>query len=266
LTLIAALAGTGCGVNKRSDGLPAGDDAKTTAADVAGDATGDAAAAGDGARGTGGDAGTIGATDAGLDSASCGANCTLLFASGPSWTVTDDDPVTNLAALRLGQAQPVCLNAATPSNCPADAVVYGYGLGSDAWIVDQSMIPGAAWIWGPGTTASAPADLKRFFFSSTFTIARPIRGRISLAADDAAEVRLNGKLLWSVGSITDVAAASAASRTPRTFDLTGGLVPGRNTITVAAQNGPSTFAGCAGSCTYAENPAGVIFGGSIDHL
>ena len=38
---------------------------------------------------------------------------------------------------------------------------------------------------------------------------------------------------------------------------------GRNVITIRAQNGSAFFSGCPTICTYATNPAGVVFGGSL---
>jgi len=110
---------------------------------------------------------------------------------------------------------------------------------------------------------SAPADLKRFFFSRQVVVGRQPRGQISVAADDAAEIRINGKVLGSIGSVTDMSEASIASSRLTSFDLTPLLVAGSNTITIAAQNGPSTYAGCPSSCAYSGNPAGVVFGGQI---
>jgi hypothetical protein len=47
------------------------------------------------------------------------------------------------------------------------------------------------------------------------------------------------------------------------FDLAPFLVNGINVLTVRAKNGPASFAGCSASCAYAQNPAGVVFGGAI---
>jgi hypothetical protein len=90
-------------------------------------------------------------------------------------------------------------------------------------------------------------------------------GRLSVAADDAAEVRVNGRILDTVGSVTDIAEASISNSRLTTFDLTPLLVTGPNTITIAAQNGPASFGGCPSSCAYSGNPAGVVFGGSITY-
>ena len=83
------------------------------------------------------------------------------------------------------------------------------------------------------------------------------------AADDFVEVRVNGTTVGTNGSTTDVTLAGQAQATPATFDLSPFLRAGDNTITVVGQNGPSSFAGCAGPCTYAQNPAAVLFGGTL---
>jgi hypothetical protein len=184
------------------------------------------------------------------------------FASSSDWAVYDDDPVTNPAAQKLGMAQPVCLNASSPPNCPAGAVLYGFGNG---WGLSLATIPGALWIWGPGVSPSAPADLKRFVFVHTFAVGTSPSGTLSVAVDDAAEVRVNGSVAGVAGSVTDVRAASQASSTLTSFNLSPLLVNGTNTIAVAGQNGPSSFGGCPGSCTYSMNPAGIVFGGTLTY-
>jgi hypothetical protein len=185
---------------------------------------------------------------------------TALFASGSDWMAYDDDPGTNPAAHLLGPAQTVCLDASHPDDCPSDAVVYGFGAG---WGLDRSTIPFALWIWGPGVSPTGAADLKKFFFSRTLQYTFPLDGKISVAADDFAEVFVNGESAGSIGSTTDLATAGTANTELTTFDLTDLLFPGSNVITVAAQNGPATFAGCPSACTYAQNPAGVVFGGTV---
>jgi hypothetical protein len=191
----------------------------------------------------------------------CAGPCKVSFASGPDWSAYDDDPATNPSARRLGAAQPVCLNPTAPPGCPAGAVTYGFA--GNGWSFSLVTVPGALWVWGPGVSPTDPADLKRFFFSRVIAVGSQPRGHISVAADDAAEIRINGKVLDSVGSVTDPSEASTASSRLTSFDITSLLVAGNNTITIAAQNGPSMFAGCPSSCTYSRNPAGVVFGGEI---
>jgi hypothetical protein len=193
--------------------------------------------------------------------AECDGPCQVSFASGSDWSVYDDDPATNPSAHRLGGAQPVCLNATAPPSCPAGAVIYGYPGGF--WSVSLLPVPGALWVWGPGVSPTAPADLQRFFFSRVFVVGTQPRGHISVAADDAAEIRINGKVLDSVGSVIVPSEASMANSQLTTFDLSSLLVAGSNTITIAAQNGPQMFGGCPSACAYSSNPAGVVFGGEI---
>jgi hypothetical protein len=203
------------------------------------------------------------AADAAVDALpACSGTCVVSFASSSDWVAYDDDPASNSAAQRLGNAEPVCLNASAPSNCPPGAVLYGF---SNGWAIDLSSTPGALWIWGPGTTVSASADFKRFAFSRTFVLGAMPSGRVMIAADDMAEVRVNGNSVGTIGSVTDITLAAQANTSLKSFDLSAVLVPGTNTITVIAQNGPASYAGCANGCTYAMNPAGAVFGGSLTY-
>jgi hypothetical protein len=203
------------------------------------------------------DGGAGGATvDAAPPIPTCTGTCVVPFASSSDWSVYDDDPVTNPSAHSLGVAQPVCLNAASPSNCPLGAVVYNFGSG---WV----NLPGAFWVWGPGVSPSAPADLKRFVFVHKFDLGRSPGGSIGISVDDFADVRVNGASAGTIGSVTSVSLAGPANSTVSMFDLTALLVPGQNTISIVAQNGPASFAGCPGPCTYGMNPAGVAFAGTL---
>ncbi len=208
----------------------------------------------------------IDAADAALDTAvpdaaACDGQCVISFASGTEWAAYDDDPATNVDAHYLGAARTVCLNATSPPNCPIGALNYGFG--AAAWSFSLAAIPGAYWVWGPGIAATDIADLKRFYFVQRFALGDRPSGWLSIGTDDAAEIRVNGQTIGTIGSVTDIQLASVASTRLTTFDLTPRLVPGMNTITIAAQNGPSSFAGCAGGCTYRSNPAGSVFGGSL---
>jgi hypothetical protein len=164
-----------------------------------------------------------------------------------------------------GFAEKVCLNASSPAGCPPDAVQYGFA--GTGWGADLQSIPGAAWIWAPGTTgATYPADLQRFAFSKQLDIqGNQISGTIQVAADDYAEVIVNGSVAGSIGSITDVFLAGAAQAALTSFDISAYLVPGTNTITVVGQNGPPWFAGFPGPTSYSQNPAGTVFGGTITY-
>jgi hypothetical protein len=156
----------------------------------------------------------------------------------------------------------VCTNAAEPS-CPSGAFLYGI---NGAWHADISQLPGAAWIWRPGISLSDQADLVQVVFTHKLVLHGTPSGTLAIAADDFAEVDVNGKSVGSVGSITDVSAASAAQSALTRFDLTAELVDGENTITVIGRNGPASYGigGCGGGCTYAQNPAGVVFGGKVE--
>ena len=209
-----------------------------------------------------------GSVSAVITSGASASSVTVTFASGPAWSVFSQDPgpAANGQGNGLGfvgSAQAVCLNQSVPPNCPADAVIYGYPAG---WRADLSAIPGAVWSWAPGITGSTgPAELAKFYFAKGFVLTgHPTSGSVYLAADDFAELRVNGRVVGSIGSITDVGLAGQAQSSLTRFDVTAFLKPGYNYITIVGQNGPPSFSGICGTiCTYAENPAGVVFGGSL---
>jgi hypothetical protein len=204
--------------------------------------------------------------------ASAGNSGTVNFTSGPDWQVFTKDPghAANGRGLGLGflgSAQNVCLNAFSPSPCPDGALLYGWP--GDGWFADLSAIPGAAWVWAPGVTDSTrPAELATYYFSKSFVLRGPPRvGTIHLSADDFAEVRVNGVAAGTVGSIADIGLSSLAQNELTVFDISSLLKPGRNVITVKGQNGPLSFPPfCDATCTYGQNPAGVVFGGSLSFL
>jgi len=179
---------------------------------------------------------------------------TVTFFSDPTWAVT------NTSGTFLGFSQNVCLNSLRPPNCPVGAQLYGFG--GDGWVAQLSSIPGATWIWAPGITgAHSPAFPAQYSFSKAFHLfGTPTAGAISVAADDMAEVFANGAFVGSIGSLTNGGAASAAQSSLTNFDITQFLAPGINVISVRASNG--TF-GC-GPGPYSCNPAGVVFGGSLN--
>lgn len=193
-----------------------------------------------------------------------------LSLAGPAQASDDDDgariSTVILASGRVWGGQHVCLNDDFPVNCPADATRYGFS--GAGWLADLTRIPGANWIWVRGVTGeTSGADLARGFFSKRVLLGEtPVSGRICLAADDFAELRVNGSLVGSVGSTVDPAESSASQSALTCFDVASFLRPGPNVITVRGQNGPSTFAGCTSPCTYMENPAGVVFGGKLVYL
>ena len=163
--------------------------------------------------------------------------------SDSTWTVSD----TN--GSYLGNAQNVCLNATAPSNCPAAATLYGYTL--PAWTADLSSIPGATWIWAPNITGTtSPAANAEFIFQKQFYICgAPQGGKIWVAADNSADVLLNGK---SVLNSTSDSVLSMVNIVPAE------VAEGLNIIQVKVKNGlnPSD----CGSGQYQCNPAGVVFG------
>jgi hypothetical protein len=158
----------------------------------------------------------------------------------------------------------VCLNAAFPSACPPTATQYGYVGGG--WAAGPRQF-GSEWIWFSGVSgATAGADTGTASFSRTFDLGEAaISGSISLAADDKAELVVNGQVVGSVGSTTNVAMASVAQSTFTPFDVTAFLQPGENVITVNGANG-AFVPTCNPNCTYQQNPAGVVFYGELTFL
>jgi hypothetical protein len=195
------------------------------------------------------------------------AQRTISFASDPSWTVSAvaPDRDSDQDELVVGMAERVCLNSFAPSPCPQDAVQYGFA--GSGWGADLSSIPGASWIWAPNVTGDTfPADLAQFYFSKKFHLhGRPLSGTVIVAADDFAEVLVNGHPAGTNGSITDVVAAAAAQNGVVAIDVTAFLKPGRNIITVHGQNGPPSYAASAVPTSYRQNPAAVVFGGTLTY-
>jgi hypothetical protein len=189
---------------------------------------------------------------------------TITLVSDTTWEVFNADPALG-PATSLGFAQTVCLHTAptpAPANCPPGATVYGFG--GAGWEADLSSIPGAFWIWAPGITGTtAPAELAEYFFAKRIQInGKPTAGAVLIAADDFAEVRVNGTAVGTTGSTTDISLATAAASSLKSIDISAHLKAGANWITIRGQNGEAAFAGCT-TCTYAQHPAGVVFGVSI---
>jgi len=173
----------------------------------------------------------------------------VTFGTDPSWRAS------NTSGSLLGNAQYVCLQSSVPVNCPSGALVYNFGSGG--WGADVSSVPGAGWIWAPGITAStAPAFPAEYNFTKKFSLAQlPELATVSMAADDFAEIIVNGLPVGSMGSVSDGNLAGNA-QVLTTFDILPFIVVGQNTITIRAANG--NF-GC-GAGAYGCNPAGVIAG------
>lgn len=69
-------------------------------------------------------------------------------------------------------------------------------------------------------------------------------------------------MVGTLGSIVD--ASLAGKHTYLTaYDIGIYLRPGRNVVTVEAENGPWYFSGLCNPCSYALNRAGIVFGGSM---
>jgi hypothetical protein len=188
---------------------------------------------------------------------------TVTFVSDTSWEAFDSNPLSG--GTSLGQAQHVCLNVGCPSSCPPGATSYSYACGY--WGADLGTIPGAHWIWKPGIDAtSVPADLALVCLAKTLTLVGVvISATVSVAADDYAEVQINGQSVGSVGSVTDYGMAAGAQGALVTFNAAPYLVSGSNEIVVCAQNGPSSYTGLScNPCNYSQNPTGVVFGGAIE--
>ena len=173
------------------------------------------------------------------------------FASGPKSKVYNSD------SSFLGLAQNVCQNSSSPAKCPSDATLYGFDGGG--WLADLSKIPTATWIYAPGVAGStSPAQFVQYFFeTSLFMPGAPTAGVLYLAADDAAQVVVNGTFIGAIGSVEDIRKATDAQNRLHKFDITKFLVAGRNQITIRLVNGP--FGGEIDD--YSNRPSGVVFGG-----
>ena len=195
-------------------------------------------------------------------SQSASAQTTTNFGSDTSWSVTDASNTS------IGNAQYVVLNNQYPTRQPAGATNYGVITNGPVWQADLSSIPLAYWIWAPGITGATPdASLAQFSFSKQFVVdGTPKAGTISVAVDDFASVSVNGTLVGSTGSISDISLAYQAQSALMTFNITPYLTTGENTILIHAQNGPDSFSGGGPDAPYSVNEAGVVFGGSISSV
>jgi len=136
----------------------------------------------------------------------------------------------------------------------------------ETWASYGMIVTGVCWLWKPGVDGTTLSDLQGVYLSKQFVLGAPISGHMSVGVDDFAEVRVNGHVVGSTGSVTDLGAAQAAQADLKSFDLFPYLVEGPNTITVKAQNGPAWFTGGqCDPCTYNVNQAGVTFSGSLSY-
>lgn len=181
----------------------------------------------------------------------------VAFASDTSWNVL------NSSMSPVGTAQFVALNTTNPPSFPTGATIYGFA--GSGWGADLSSIPGANWIWAPGITGATPnASLAMYFFTKTFNLAgNPTTSTLSVTADDFAAVFVNGTSVGTVGSITDFALSFTDQKSLHSFNITPFLVPGLNTIQIEGQNGPASFTSFTNP-NYSQNPAGVVFGGTLN--
>ena len=178
----------------------------------------------------------------------------ITFGSDTSWNVSQ-------ASNPIGNAQYVALSEVFPTRRPPTQQFTQFTTGGVGWFADLSTIPDAYWIWAPGITPDTtnPA-YDQYSFSKQFDLAGPpVTGTISIAVDDYAAVYVNGYFVGEIGSVSDSSAAFAAQSALTTFDLTPFLVLGQNTITVYAENGP-----LGDTTNYRGDPAGVVFGGSLE--
>jgi hypothetical protein len=187
----------------------------------------------------------------------------LAFASGPDWasyagTVSTDAAASYVRADYMGPARSVCVSASMPPGCPRGAVIYGHP--GTAWSGGAG-IPDARWIWRGDVQATAPAAFQTAIFEKTFTLGARPTGVIRVAGDDFARVFVNGVAIGATGSVVYVGEAWRAQSTLAEMDLTPALRAGENTLTVAARNGP--FNCDSAACTYVQNPAGVVFAGTL---
>jgi hypothetical protein len=198
----------------------------------------------------------------------CQGTCppvTVTFASGtdwPSFAATEQPSAGDTPGQSMGPAAEVCAGPSVPANCPSGAVILGNA--ASGWNAGLT-IPQANWIWRGDVTPSQPADLQLAVFQRTFSLGQSPTGSIQIGADDFAEVFVDDVSIGSVGSVTDISLAGASQNSLTSFDLTAALHPGANTITIVGQNGPASYAGgCEpAGCTYASNPAGVVFMGTL---
>jgi hypothetical protein len=122
-------------------------------------------------------------------------------------------------------------------------------------------IPDAVWIWRADVLPSAAAPFGVAILEKSFVVGPRPTGTMQIAVDDFAQVFVNRASVGSTGSVVYEGVAGKAQNVPAVFDLTAALHAGSNTITVVAQNGP--FACDSAQCPYSQDPAGVVFGGTL---
>jgi len=182
------------------------------------------------------------------------------FASGADWPSFDGD-LGGAHGASLGNAKAVCVSPSVPASCPTGGLAFRTS--GAGWNATVTAAPGAIWIWRGDVSPSGLSDLQFAVFEKTFTLGASPSGTIQVAADDFVEVRVNGSVAGSAGSVTDETVAYSGQSAVTTFDLGPLLQAGENTITIIAQNGPQAFGSCATPCPFTVNMAGVVFGGVL---
>jgi hypothetical protein len=177
---------------------------------------------------------------------------TISFVSDASWQSFAMNPDGSEGAL-LGPAQCVCADPGW-GGCSQEAIQ-----GISSTIVSSCVI------WRAGVTSASLADLQGAYFEKQIYIAGvPQAGTIRIAVDDFAEVRINGNVVGSIGSISDLGSAANAQHALVQFDLSPHLLTGINTIVIRAQNGPYWFSGLGcNPCNYNGNPAAIVLTGAL---
>jgi hypothetical protein len=191
------------------------------------------------------------------------ADTTVSINTGSTWTAYSDAGLTT----SLGAAEVVCLNSSYPNTgaytagCPAGATNFGWS-GGAAWTANLGPISNAYFIWAPEVGPSSPTTMdSHVWFKTTFSVDGLVSAdpTFYLAADNYAQVFVNGMAVGSVGS------SSSGSDTGAFNNLSSFTVPkedfptGDNTIVIEAAN-----ALVGESISYSSNPAGVVFGTSLN--
>lgn len=161
-------------------------------------------------------------------------------------------------------AQNVCLNATSPTNCPAGATQYGYPY--TAWTTNLSSLPGATWIWAPGVSgATSPAAHAKFTFGKAFNLpALPPIGVPNIdfwiAADNTVE-----EILVNNNSVMIPPPPLNPTTNPPLLQVSipaSFIHSGSNVVKVTVSNADNP-SDCAVADAYSCNPAGVVFGATI---
>ena len=181
----------------------------------------------------------------------------VVFNSDNTWDSFTGLTLPGTGAVSVGKAQELCPESNPPSvPCLSGRVdlstIFGdYG-------ADRSSFPAANWVWLPGVTADTPdaADVGGWFRTSVEVGGVPTGGVVHLAADDGAEVFVNGTSIGAVGILATPVQPVGHSPLRSLVIPAGVLVQGANVITVRGLNGAT-----AGG--YNVNPAGVIVHGEI---